>query len=128
MSFTKTINPNEVIILKDKTAKLKSTDLKMKGEELVKNTIGASTIAAKEFIPNAMLTGSRGLNRALDKKTLVEAIKIGVKTPTSNQGLVIPTPKFFPGNINRNIAQNHSASQNIRKTFNFSILVKRAII
>ena len=128
MSFTKTINPNEVIILKDKTAKLKSTDLKMKGEELVKNTIGASTIAAKEFIPNAMLIGSTGLNRALDKKTLAEAIKIGVKTPTSNQDLATPISECLPGNINRNIAQNPSASPNIRKTFNFSILVKRAII
>tara|TARA_B110000483_G_C17859580_1_gene413638 strand:- start:55 stop:441 length:387 start_codon:yes stop_codon:yes gene_type:complete len=128
MSFTKTINPTEVITLRDKTAKLKPADLKMKGEELVKNTIGASTIAAKEFIPNAMLTGSRGLNRALDKKTLVEAIKIGVKTPTSNQGLVIPIPKFFPGNINRNIAQNPSNSPNVRKRLNFSILVERAII
>ena len=54
MSFTKTINPTEVITLKDKTAKLKPADLKMKGEDLVKNTIGASTIAAKKFIPNAM--------------------------------------------------------------------------
>ena len=100
----------------------------MRGEVLVKNAIGASTKAAKEFIPNAMLIGSTDLNRTLDKKTLAEAIKIGVKTPTSNQDLAIPISKFFPGNTNRNIAQNPSNSPNVRKRLNFSILVERAII
>ena len=99
----------------------------MKGEALVKNNIGASTIAAKEFIPNAMVIGSIGLNRALDKKILVEAIKIGVKTPINNQDLAVPISKCLPGNININIAENPSASPNIRKVFNFSILIKRAM-
>ena len=65
-SSTKTINPAEPITLTEKTAKLNSADSKIIGEALVKHTIGASTKAAKEFTPNAMITGSTDLKLPTD--------------------------------------------------------------
>ena len=74
----KNLKPAEAITLKEKTVKISSADSKILGEALVKHTIGASPKAAKEFTPNAMITGSTELNRILGKNTFAEAIKIGV--------------------------------------------------